>query len=64
MSILSLDDFELTAKIQSYPLIILTIAKLNPVLPEVVSIIVSPGFKIPLRSASLIIYKAILSLVE
>jgi len=28
-----------------------TIAKLNPVFPEVVSIIVSPGFKIPFFSA-------------
>jgi len=52
MSILSGEDFELTAKIQSYPLIMLIIAILKPVLPDVVSIIVSPGFKIPFLSAS------------
>jgi len=50
--ILSIEDFELTAKMQLYPLIIETIAKLKPVFPEVVSITVFPGFKIPLRSAS------------
>jgi len=52
MSILSKEDLELTAKIQLYPLIILTIAKLKPVFPEVVSIIVSPGDRIPCFSAS------------
>jgi hypothetical protein len=45
MSILSLEDLELTAKIQLYPFMMLTIAKLKPVLPDVVSIIVSPGIK-------------------
>ena len=63
-NILSFEDLELTAKMQSYPLIILTIAKLKPVFPEVVSIIVSPGEIIPFLSASSIIYKAILSLEE
>jgi hypothetical protein len=38
---------------------ILTIAKLKPVFPEVVSIIVSPGERMPFFSASSIIYKAI-----
>jgi hypothetical protein len=38
-------DLELTAKIQLYPFMMLTIAKLKPVLPDVVSIIVSPGIK-------------------
>jgi hypothetical protein len=42
----------------------LTIAKLKPVLPDVVSIIVSPGDKIPSLSASSIIYNAILSFEE
>ena len=42
----------------------LTMAKLKPVFPEVVSIIVSPGEIIPFLSASSIIYNAILSLVE
>jgi hypothetical protein len=60
MSILSLEDLELTAKIQLYPFMMLTIAKLKPVLPDVVSIIVSPGDKIPFFSASSI-YNAILS---
>ena len=64
MSILSLEDLELTAKIQLYPFMMLTIAKLKPVLPDVVSIIVSPGDKIPLFSASSIIYNAILSFEE
>ena len=64
MSILSFEDFELTAKIQLYPLMILTIAKLKPVFPDVVSMIVSPGERIPCLSASSIIYNAILSLVE
>ena len=64
MSILSLEDFELTAKIHLYPLMILTIAILKPVLPLVVSTIVSPGFKIPFFSACSMIYKAILSLEE
>ena len=39
-------------------------AKLKPVFPEVVSIIVSPGFKIPFFSASSMMYKAIRSFVE
>ena len=43
---------------------ILTIAILKPVLPEVVSIIVSPGDKTPWRSASSIMCNAILSLEE
>ena len=64
MSILSLEDLEVTARIQLYPLIILTIAKLNPVLPEVVSMIVSPGERIPFFSACSMIYNAILSLDE
>jgi len=64
MLILSFEDFELTARTQLYPLFIDTIAKLKPVFPDVVSIIVAPGFKIPLRSASSIIYLAILSLFE
>ena len=64
MSILSFDDFELTAKMQLYPLMILTMAKLNPVFPDVVSIMVSPGVKIPRFSASSIMYNAILSLEE
>jgi hypothetical protein len=42
----------------------LTIAKLKPVLPDVVSIIVSPGDKISFFSASSIIYNAILSFEE
>jgi len=42
----------------------LTIAILKPVFPEVVSIMVSPGVKIPCLSASSIIYSAILSFVE
>jgi len=37
------EALELTANIQLYPLITLTIARLNPVLPEVVSIIVLPA---------------------
>ncbi|MND88077.1 hypothetical protein D3C80_800910 [compost metagenome] len=64
MSILSLDDFELTARIQLYPFMILTIAKLKPVLPDVVSIMVSPGLNIPFLSASSIMYNAILSFEE
>jgi hypothetical protein len=43
---------------------ILTIAKLKPVLPDVVSMIVSPGVKIPFFSASSIIYRAIRSFDE
>ena len=64
MSILSFDDLELTASMQLYPFIILTIAKLKPVFPDVVSIIVSPGDNIPFFSASSIMYKAILSFEE
>ena len=64
ISILSGDDLSLTAKIHLYPLMMLIIAKLNPVFPEVVSTIVAPGFKIPFSSAQLIICKAILSLDE
>ena len=41
-----------------------TIAKLKPVLPDVVSIIVLPGERIPFFSASKIIFNAILSLLE
>ena len=64
MSILSVEDFEETAKIHWYPLIKETIARLNPVFPEVVSIIVSPCFKIPFLSADSTICKAILSFEE
>ncbi|MNG40746.1 hypothetical protein D3C84_1294930 [compost metagenome] len=39
-------------------------AKLKPVLPDVVSIMVSPGDNIPFFSASSIMYKAILSFEE
>jgi hypothetical protein len=60
MSILSLEDLELTAKMQLYPFICFTITKLKPVLPDVVSIISITWNKIPL-SASSIIYNAILS---
>jgi hypothetical protein len=42
----------------------LTIARLKPVLPDVVSIMVSPGDRIPFFSASSIIYNAILSFEE
>jgi hypothetical protein len=42
----------------------LTIAKLNPVFPDVVSIMVSPGERMPCFSASSIICKAILSFDE
>jgi hypothetical protein len=42
----------------------LTIAKLKPVFPDVVSMIVSPGVRMPLFSASSIMYNAILSFVE
>ena len=51
-------------KLVKPPFMMLTMAMLNPVLPEVVSTIVSPGFKIPFFSASSIMYSAILSLVE
>jgi hypothetical protein len=64
MSILSLEDLELTAKNTIISFMMLTIAKLKPVLPDVVSIIVSPGDKIPSLSASSIIYNAILSFEE
>ena len=47
-----------------YPLIIAAIAKPIPVFPDVPSIMVPPGFKIPLFSASSIIFKAIRSLIE
>ena len=64
MLILSLDALELTAKIHLYPLSNETKAKLKPVLPDVVSIIVLPFFKIPLFSAWLSMWRAILSLLE
>ena len=62
--ILSFDDFELTAKIHSYPLMRETIARLKPVLPEVVSIMTLSFCNKPLRSASSIMNSAILSLLE
>ena len=43
---------------------ILTMAILKPVLQEVVSIMVSPGERMPCLSASSIMYNAILSLEE
>ena len=64
MLILSLDALELTANIHLYPLSNETKAKLKPVLPDVVSIIVLPFFKIPFFSAWLSIWRAILSLLE
>ena len=64
IAILSFEDLELTARIHLYPFITLTIAKLKPVLPLVVSIIVSPGLRMPFLSASSIIKSAILSLEE
>ena len=39
-------------------------AKPIPVLPEVPSMMVPPGFNLPSRSASSIIFKAIRSLIE
>jgi hypothetical protein len=42
----------------------LTIARLKPVFPEVVSMMVSPGESMPLFSASSIMNNAILSFVE
>ena len=60
------DDLNLeeTAKIHLYPLINDTMARLNPVFPDVVSIMVSPGLRIPFFSALSTICKAILSLEE
>ena len=51
-------------KIHLYPLVIATIAKPKPVFPEVPSMIVPPGFNKPLFSASIIIFKPILSFTE
>ena len=61
---LSLEDFEETARIHWYPFINETIAKLKPVFPDVVSMIVSPGFRIPFFSALSIMCNAILSFEE
>ncbi|MNE88179.1 hypothetical protein D3C80_1854570 [compost metagenome] len=47
-----------------YPLIMATKANPIPVLPDVPSIIVPPGFNLPSASASSIIFTAILSFTE
>ena len=47
-----------------YPFMIAAMAKPIPVLPEVPSIMVPPGFNLPSFSASSIIFKAMRSLME
>ena len=64
ISILSGDDFEDTATMHLYPLTIAIIERLNPVLPELVSIIVESLSIKPDSSAFLIMCRAILSLLE
>ena len=64
MSIFSLDCLSEITQIILYPLIIAASASPIPVLPEVPSIIVPPGLRIPAASASSTICKAMRSFTE
>jgi hypothetical protein len=63
-SAFSFDCLSVVVKTHLYPLITAAIASPIPVLPEVPSMIVPPGFRAPLLSASSIILTAMRSLIE
>ena len=63
-SIFSFDCLSVVVKTHLYPLTTAAIASPIPVLPDVPSTIVPPGFSSPARSASSIILTAMRSLIE
>src|SRR5215813_10728490 len=63
-STFSFDCLSVVVKTHRYPLTTAAIARPMPVLPDVPSMIVPPGFSLPARSASSIIFTAMRSLIE